>query len=78
MFSKNTKYSIVYTDAYVTPQMEVEQNITASNYEKMCESVFQPSVFRCPKQHYIAEGSNTSPIISFYMNGIKMKKSVKH
>jgi len=44
----------------------------------MCESIFQPSVFRYPKQHYIAEGSNTSPIIPLYMNSIKMKKSVEH
>lgn len=29
VFPKNTKYSIVYTDAYVTPLMEIEQNITS-------------------------------------------------
>jgi hypothetical protein len=44
----------------------------------MCENIFHPSVFRCPKQHYFAEGSNTSPIIPFYMISIKMKKSMDH
>lgn len=44
----------------------------------MCESIFLPSVFRCTKQHYFAEGSKTSPTIPFGMGSIKMKKGMEY